>query len=195
MTKNNERKSMVKGMIIDTVNQSFEQFEIETSYTRSIDKAVKFATAQLNADKKPEIVITVQEIVNEKTQRKAWNNAALYLESETMTFSEDEAKEQAKENQTIVKGKLYVYFTNVFYYDVDTSEYGVKQFSWSTGRLETAKDARAMICMRFEEIEKQKPIAIDVYENQRGYKRSEMDAFYIIDNDRIERCYKVANED
>ena len=196
--KNNtaERKSTVKGIWANATTQEFNQFEIETEYTRSIEKAVKLASAIINPDNRPEIMVSVSEIVNEKAQRKVWNNTALYLEAREMCMTEAEALEMNDANELVIKGCLYNFETQIWAYNPITEEYVTKPFSWTTGANVTAKDARAMLAMRFEEMHKGfKVLGLNHWTTSKGYTKAQDDVWFVI-NEIIarERCIKEASE-
>lgn len=191
-----ERKSTVKGIWANAKTQEFNQFEIVTDYTRSIDKAVKLASEIINPDNDPAIMISVSEIVNEKAQRKVYDNAAMYLEAEQMCIDEEEAKEQCKENETIVKGFFYSYNTHVFYFDMNENEYKVAPFSWDSGANITARDCRAMLAMRFEETNKGcKVVAMHEWSNNKGFTKAQDTVWYILTPEQLETCTKDANDE
>lgn len=196
--KNNtaERKSIVKGIWANAKTQEFNQFEIETDYTRSIDKAIKLVTESINPDNDPSIMISVTEIVNEKTQRKVWNNTALYIEAREMCMTETEANEIYEDGEIVVKGYLYGFETQIWAYNPTSEEYVTQPFSWTTGANVTAKDARAMLAMRFEEMHKGfKVLGINHWSTSKGYTKAQDNVWFVIDADiAYERCIKEASE-
>ena len=190
-----ERKSIVKGIWANAQTQEFNQFEIETDYTRSIEKAVKLAKAIINPDNNPAIMVSVSDIVNEKASRKYYDNAAMYLEAAQMCIDEEEAKNECKENETIVKGFYYSYNTHVFYFDMNANEYKVAPFSWDSGANITARDCRAMLTMRFEETHNGcKVITMHEWGNSKGYTKSQDTVWYILTPEQLERCMKEESE-
>lgn len=192
-----ERKTLVKGMVADAQLKTFEAFEVETAYTRSLEKAVKFASAILNPDNEPHIMVSVSEIVNEKAQRKVWNNAALYLESREMCMTEEEANELREDGEIVVKGFLYSFNTNIWAYNTVTQEYVTEFYSWSGGNNSTAKDARAMLAMRYEEMHPNtRVIGMHMFETSKGYTKAQDDVWYVINKEyAYEHCMKQENED
>lgn len=189
---NEERKTLVKGMVADAQLKTFEAFEVETAYTRSIEKAVKFASAILNPDNEPHIMVSVSEIVNEKAQRKVWNNSALYLESREMCMSEDEANELREDDEIVVKGFLYIFNTNIWAYNIVTQEYVTEFYSWSSGNNSTAKDARALLAMRYEEMHPNtRVIGMHMFETPKGYTKAQYDVWFVINKEyAYEQCMK-----
>ena len=188
------RKTIVNGIWANAKTQEFNQFSVVTEYTRSTEKAVKLASAIINPDNDPAIMISVSELVQEKSARRYYDNAALYLEASQMCIDENEAKEQCKDGETIVKGLLYSYNTHVFYFDMDANEYKVTPFSWNSGANITAKDCREMLAMRFEETHKNcKVIAMHEWGNQRGYVKYQDTVWYILNAEQLEHCIKDEN--
>lgn len=195
---NEERKTLVKGMIADAQLKTFEAFEVETAYTRSLEKAVKFASAILNPDNEPHIMVSVSEIVNEKAQRKLWNNTALYLEARKMCMSEEEANDIREDDEIVVKGFLYTFYTNVWAYNIDTHEYITEFYSWSSGYNSTAKDARAVLAMRYEKMHPNtRVIGMHTFETSKGYTKAQDNVWYVINKEfAYEHCMKQEeNED
>ena len=192
-----ERKSTVKGVWIDLETHQFNEYEIVTDYTRSVDKAVKLASEQINPDNLPNIVVTVKEIVNEKQARKYYDNAAMYAEARDMCYGQAEAEDTVKENEIVVKGTLYEFDTNLFVYNIKTKEHEARKFHWSCGSNVTARDARAMLAMRYEELNPDyKVIAMNVWNNPKGYTKHETPVWFVIDKQTLqEHCMKEAKED
>lgn len=195
-TNNTERKSTVKGIWANAQTQEFHPFEIATDYTRSIEKAIKLVAASINPDNDPNIMISVTEIVNEKATRKVWNNAALYIEAREMCMTEAEALEINDANELVIKGHLYGFETQIWAYNPTTEEYITKPFSWTTGANVTAKDARAMLAMRFEEThEGYKVLGMNHWSTSKGYTKAQDDVWFVINEDVArERCVKEESE-
>lgn len=194
--KNNERKTTINGIWANAKTQEFNQFSVVTEYTRSTEKAVKLASAIINPDNDPAIMVSVSELVQEKKASKYFDNSALYLESDLMAFDENEARENCKDGQTVVKGTVYSYHTNVFYYDIKTGKYNAEPFYWSYGANVTAKDCRAMLAIRFEEMnENCKVIALDEWGTTKGYEKYQSTVWYVIDDEKLERCIKEENDE
>ena len=64
MKNTNERKSIIRGIIANPATKSFEEFEVETAYTRSEIKACELAREALNLENRA-IMVSVTEIINE----------------------------------------------------------------------------------------------------------------------------------
>lgn len=195
-TNNMERKSTIKGVWIDMQSQAFNEYEIETDYTRSLDKALKLAKEIINPDNNENIVVTVKEIVNEKAARRYYDNAAIYAEAREMCYGQAEAEDIAEEAETVVKGIVYEFDTNIFAYNTAAETYAAKAFHWSCGNNVTAKDARAMLAMRFEEINPDwRTIAMHVWGNTKGYVKRETQVWFVIDKQTLQdHCMKEDKE-
>ena len=194
-TNNTERKSTVKGVWIDMQTQAFNEYEIETEYTRSLDKAVKLANAIINPGNNPMIVVTVKEIVNEKAARRYYDNALLYAEARDMCMGQTEAEASVQEGEIIVKGTLYNFETQVFAYNLATQSYITRPFHWSCGNNVTARDARAMLAMRYEEMNPdERVICVHDWSTTKGYSKAQDDVWFVIDKEKARECMKEANE-
>ena len=193
---NNERKTTVKGIWANAKTQEFNQFSVVTEYTRSTEKAVKLARAIINPDNDSAIMVSVSELIQEKPSRLYYDNAAMYLEAEQMYMTEEEAKEQCKDGETIVKGQLYSYSTNIFYFDMNVNEYKVATFSWNSGGNITAKDCRAMLAMRFEDMHIGcKVIAMHEWGNSKCYVKHQCSVWYVLTPEQLKSCIKETGKD
>lgn len=195
-TNKAERKTTVKGIWANANTQEFNQFEVVTEYTRSTEKAVKLASEILNPDNDPAIMVSVSELIQEKAARKYYDNAAMYLTARQTCMTEEEAKEQCNEDETIVKGFFYTYHTCVFYFNTIENEYAVTPFTWTSGANSTARDCRAMLAMRFEEIYGGCKV-IDMHEwgTSKGYTKTQDTAWFILTPEQLERCLKKETKD
>lgn len=194
---NTERKSTVKGVWVNVETMERYEFTHEVEYVRTTNtaKALKLVSEIINPDNDPNIAITVQEIVNESATRKYYDNAAMYIEALQMCMSKEEAENELKEGEFIVKGTLYNFETQVFAYNLKTNEYVTKPFSWSCGNNVTARDARAMLMMRYEEThEGERVICIHDWSTSKGYSKAQDDVWFILNDETAQRCIKEDNE-
>lgn len=190
-----ERKSTVKGIWANAETQEFNPFEIETDYTRSIEKAVKLANAIINPDNNPFIMVSVSEIVNEKAARKYYDNASMYLEALQMCLSKEDAENEVKEGEFIVKGTVYNFETQVFAYNLESNSYITRPFSWSCGNNVTARDARAMLAMRYEEThQNERVICVHDWSTSKGYSKAQDEVWFILNDEIAQRCIKEDDE-
>lgn len=184
MTKANESKTermtKVAGAYVDMSGETLEkiEFEIEVPYARAEAKLIASVKKHFNLPATAGVAIT--NIEQPESTRKVYDMNLLYLSGAEMFHDESDAKERAKEiNGKCVAGVLYDYETQVFWYDVETEEYGTEKFYWTTGYNCTAQDARAMLRMRFEEMNGKKPIELNAWGNQKGYKKHETPIYYV----------------
>ena len=92
MTKRFEnKKTVVRGFIINLANGTSEPFELETDYTRTLEKAAKMLNA--NAPKGFQYVAT--ELVNEKSEPIVYDVSALVNNSVFQSNTEETAKQYA----------------------------------------------------------------------------------------------------
>ena len=116
------RKSIVKGSFIDIDTQEFTPFEIETEYTRSIEKAVKLVK-EMEGITDNNIVIAVSEIINEKPAAVKYNNGKVY-ELARATFPEkEEAEAEVAENETVIAIPWYEYEAQFWGYNSISNQY------------------------------------------------------------------------
>lgn len=193
MTKNNESKNermtKLQGVYVDMFSSELEkvEFEIEIPYARAEKKQIDAVKKHFGLSESAGVVIT--SVIQPETERKIYDTGLLYLSGAEMFQDEDEAKERAKEiHGKCVAGKLYEYETHVFWFDIEENEYGVTDFDYQTGYNCTAQDARAMLYMRFEEIYRRKPIAMHVFENQRGFIKHEYTTYYVGSTELFADC-------
>lgn len=189
-TRNDGRMTHVSGIIANMQEQTFTTFECDVPYARSNDKLAKSVREVMQLD--DACMVSISEIVQTEKERKIYDTGLLYLSGAEMFLEEDEAKERAKEiHGKCVAGKLYEYRTHVFWFDIEENEYGVTDFDYQTGYNCTAQDARAMLYMRFEELYERKPIAMHVFENQRGFIKHEYTTYYVGSAELFADCERV----
>ena len=123
MTKRYEnRKTLVKGTFIDMETQEFTPFEIETEYTRSIEKAVKMVE-EISGIENHNPVVFVNELVNEKPAAIKYNNGKVY-ELARATYTEEEyANNEVSENETVVAIPWYEYEAQFWGYNSISDQY------------------------------------------------------------------------
>ena len=146
-SKNNERKSVVKGFKVSINNGELENkpFEIETEYTRTPEKARKFVAAILETDVN---FIIVTEIINEKREAVKYNVEALLMDGFTPSYVELEKRDEF----TIIKTNVFIYTADVFGYDADDNPFGDHYETTETAQSFTKVDARASVRMEYESI-------------------------------------------
>ena len=192
-----ERKSMVKGVWVNVETMERNEFSYEVEYVRTTNtaKALKLVSELINPDNDPNIAITVQEIVNESTTRKYYDNATMYVEALQMCMTREDAENELKEGEFIVKGTLYNFETQVFAYNLKANAYVTEPFSWSCGNNVTARDARAMLAMRYEEINPdERVICVHDWNTSKGYSKAQNDVWFILNDEIAQRCIKEDSE-
>lgn len=144
--KNENRTSTVKGIIANPQTQTFEQFEIETAYTRSAVKAVEMAREILNLD--AAVMISVTEIVNQPVVKVQYDAQSLIENMRELALSESDAKEIAQDGDQIIPFEMFKYTGQIW--AVNGEEYTTEEYTtWSTVK-HTKVDARAWLKMCYE---------------------------------------------
>lgn len=144
--KNESRTSTVKGIIANPQTQTFEQFEIETAYTRSAVKATEMAREILDLD--PTVMVSVTEIVNKPLVKVQYDAQSLIENMRESFANQDEAENAAEENETVIPYELYMYSCQIW--AVGGEEYVTEFVHYFSTVKHTKVDARAFIKMRYE---------------------------------------------
>lgn len=145
--KNENRTSTVKGIIANPQTQTFEQFEIETAYTRSAVKAVEMAREILNLDNS--VMVSVTEIINQPIVKVQYDAQSLIENMRESFENQEEAENAAAENETVIPYELYMYSSQIW--AVAGEEYATKFVRYFSTVKHTKVDARAFIKMRYEQ--------------------------------------------
>lgn len=181
MTKRNEnRKSTVKGIIANPETQTFEAFEIETPYTRSIPKAAEMARKVLNLE--DGVMVSVTEIHNEALKPVIYDSQEVFDEMVADYETKEEAEENCNELCTVIPYTMYQYEAQVWLFDGD--KYATEFFSDNSPMKFGKVDTRGFIRMAAESFFDSKVIGIH------DDKRYEEKRFAIVENDRLEFCIK-----
>lgn len=143
-TTNNERKTVVKGFWFDA-DMNKNAFEVETEYTRSDDKARKFAAKALNVN--PNMVI-VTEYTNEKPEKANYNIEAILMDGYRPLYETE--KPETREDETAIKATVYVYSADVFGYNEFDEPIAAHYETYETAQSFTKVDARASVRMEYE---------------------------------------------
>ena len=181
MTKRNEnRKSTIKGIIANPQTQTFEAFEIETPYTRSIPKAAEMAREILNLE--DGVMVSITEIHNEALKPVVYDSQAVFDEMIADYETKEKAEKNCNELSTVVPYTMYKYKAQVWLFNGDeyTTEFFVDQSPMKFGKVDT----RGFIRMAAEQFFESKVIGIH------DDNRYEEKRYAIVENDRLEFCIK-----
>ena len=147
MTKRNfeERKSVIRGQIIDAVEFKFDTFEIETEYTRSETKAANLAMDALGLDPK-RYMIRVTEIVNEAVKPVVYDAQSLI--DFAVAVYDYEIDAEPTETQVVIPFTVHCYSAQVWAVSGEdyTTEYHEYETTVKLGKV----DARAAVKMNYE---------------------------------------------
>ena len=174
--KNENRTSTVKGIIANPQTQTFEQFEIETAYTRSAVKAVEMAREILNLDNS--VMISVTEIVNQPLVKVQYDAQSLIENMRESFGNQEEAESAAEENESVIEYELYAYSGQIW--AVAGEEYVTEFVRYFSTVKHTKVDARAFIKMRYEQ-ENDSAQVIGIH----GDERKEQKQFAVIGNEQL----------
>ena len=174
--KNENRTSTVKGIIANPQTQTFEQFEIETAYTRSAVKAVEMAREILNLDNS--VMSSVTEIVNQPLVKVQYDAQSLIENMRESFGNQEEAESAAEENESVIKYELYAYSGQIW--AVAGEEYVTEFVRYFSTVKHTKVDARAFIKMRYEQ-ENDSAQVIGIH----GDERKEQKQFAVIGNEQL----------
>lgn len=187
MTKNNkrfaDRETVVKGFIINTATQEFTPFEETISYARSTQKAVELVREKMQLDNDPNIIVTVNEIVNEAPKQIKYNDGKVYELAITYTDDENEAQKLATENNAVVrKIAWYKIDGQVWYTNID-GQYFTCYFEDTTPINMTKCDARAFVALGFE-MAYDNCTCIGIH----NVKKRALDLYCVIDENELAKC-------
>lgn len=160
--KNENRTSTVKGIIANPHTQTFEQFEIETAYTRSAVKAVEMAREALNLDKS--VMVSVTEIVNQPIAKVQYDAQSLIENMRESFENQAEAEKATAENEQVIAYEIYLYSGQIW--AVSGEEYATEFVRYFSTVKHTKVDARAFIKMRFEQ-ENENAFVIGIHGDER----------------------------
>ena len=160
------RKSIVRGQIIDTKECTFEDFEVETSYTRSDVKAASLALETLALDAS-RYMVKVNEIVNESVKPIIYDAQDLFERAAQIWISEDEF--EIADGFKVVPFANYIYTCQVWVIHKD-GEYETSEFEYEA-RVKLGKvDTRAALVMNHE-LENPNYKVIGIHADKREEKR------------------------
>lgn len=174
--KNENRTSTVKGIIANPQTQTFEQFEIETAYTRSAVKAVEMAREILNLD--PTVMVSVTEIVNQPLVKVQYDAQSLIENMRESFGNQEEAENAAAENETVIPYELFMYSGQIW--AVAGEEYETEFARYFSTIKHTKVDARAFIKMRYEQ-ENESAQVIGIH----GDERKEQKRYAVISDEQL----------
>lgn len=174
--KNENRTSTVKGIIANPQTQTFEQFEIETAYTRSAVKATEMAREALNLD--PAVMVSVTEIVNQPLVKVQYDAQSLIENMRESFENQEEAEKAAAENETVIAYELFMYSGQIW--AVAGEEYVTEFVRYFSTVKHTKVDARAFIKMRYEQ-ENESAQVIGIH----GDERKEQKRFAVISEENL----------
>lgn len=178
---NENRKSTVKGIIANTEKQTFENFEIETPYTRSNSMAIKYAKEAMKLD--DNALVSIVEIINKPFKRPIYDAGKLIENAIEFFDDETDAKNAASDSVSVIKVTDYVYSGQVWAI-LDSGEY-YTEFIKDASPVKFGKvDTRGFIKMRAEKRLSGKVIGVH------GDKREVRFQFITIENDALEKCVK-----
>lgn len=174
--KNENRTSTVKGIIANPQTQTFEQFEIETAYTRSTVKAVEMAREIMNLD--PAVMVSVTEIVNQPLVKVQYDAQSLIENMRESFENQEEAENAAAENESVIGYELYLYSGQIW--AVASEEYVTEFVRYFSTVKHTKVDARAFIKMRYEQ-ENESAQVIGIHADE----RKEQKRFAVISDEQL----------
>ena len=184
MTKNNkrfaDRETVVKGFIINTATQEFTPFEETISYARSAQKAVELVREKMQLDNDPNIIVTVNEIENEKPKPIKYNESKIYDFSIAHYQDKEDAEAQLSDGYEVKEIRWFEY--EAAYWAVNGEEY-VTDFVHDESPISFTKvDMRAFLVMSAEQLTGFKVIGIHD-ETKRETKR-----YCVIETANLEKC-------
>ena len=141
----NERKSIIRGTIIDTKECTFEPFEVETEYTRSEIKAAGLALEVLNLDAN-RYMVKVNEIVNEAV--KPINYDAKSLIDFAIAIYDYDNDAEPTESQIVIEFVKYIYTGQIW--AVSGEDYTTESWEYESTVKLGKVDTRAAIAMNYE---------------------------------------------
>ena len=106
------KKTVVRGFIINLANGTSEPFELETDYTRTLEKAAK----QLNANAPEGFQYVATELVNEKAEPIVYDASLLMNYAKFDSIEEESANEFAESllHGTVRKAANWLYHGDVW---------------------------------------------------------------------------------
>lgn len=184
MTKNNNRfanrETVVKGFIINTATQEFTPFEETISYTRSAQKAVELVREKMQLDNDPNIIVTVNEIVNEAPKPIKYNEGKIYDFSIAQYEEKEDAEKQLSDGYEVKEIRWFEY--EAAYWATNGEEY-ITDFVHDESPIGFTKvDMRAFLVMSAEQLTGFKVIGIH-NETKRETKR-----YCVIETTNLEKC-------
>lgn len=145
--KNENRKSTVKGILANTKEQTFEQFEIETEYTRSNVKAAELVREAMKLD--DFVLVSVMEIVNEPVKKIEYDAQSLTEFASEIFTDEEEANKFAEANNCeLVKFERFTYTAQIW--AVIGEEYKTEFHTYVSCVKLGKVDTRAALVMNYE---------------------------------------------
>lgn len=170
MTKNakrfENRETTVKGFIINTATQEFTPFEEVVSYVRSAQKAVELVREKMQLDDNPQIIVTVNEIINEAPKPIKYNDSKIYDLCYNHFDSEEYAKEVSEIDKTEYRAITW-YEISCYVWAIDANgEYLTEFYADETPVNMTKVDQRDFMRMSYEDFSGNKVIGIHATEKK-----------------------------
>ena len=145
MKNTNERKSIIRGIIANPATKSFEEFEVETAYTRSEIKACELAREALNLENRA-IMVSVTEIINEAVKPIVYDAQSLIDFADAVYDYDNDA--EPTETQTVVEFVKYIYTAQIW--AVSGEDYTTESWEYESTVKLGKVDTRAAIAMNYE---------------------------------------------
>ena len=143
MKNTNERKSIIRGFMANPYTKTFDEFEIETAYTRSLTKAVEFAREELALDN--DVMLSVTEIINEPVKAVEYDAQSL---CEFATAIDNRNDFEPTETQIVIPFTAYVYSGQIW---ANSGEDYTTEFYEVERNIKLTKvDQRAAVAMAYE---------------------------------------------
>lgn len=143
MKNTNERKSIIRGFMANPYTKTFDEFEIETAYTRSLTKAVEFAREELALDK--DVMLSVTEIINEPVKAVEYDAQSL---CDFATAIDNHDDFEPTETQTVIPFTAYIYSGQIW--AVSGEDYTTEHYEVERNIKLTKVDQRVAVAMAYE---------------------------------------------
>lgn len=186
MTKNNkrfaDRETVVKGFIINKATQEFTPFEENISYARSTQKAVELVREKMQLDNNPNIIVTVDEIVNEAPKPIKYNESKIYDLCYNHYDNEDEAKNAAEIDNTEYRAITWYEISCQVWAIDENGAYFTEFYADETPVNMTKVDQRDFMRMSYEDFSGNKVIGIHATE------KKPVSIHCVITAENLEKC-------
>lgn len=182
MKKFENRETVVKGFIINTVEQTFTPFEETTSYVRSTDKAIEKIRELMHIENSPEIVVTVNEVINEKAKPIKYNDGKIYDLCYNY-MNDKEAAEAAAEVDGNICKKISWYEYSCQYWAIDSDgNYHTDYFADNSPLNMTKCDMRAFLKIACEDYIGMQVLALH------NCEKVETNLYCLITRENLDKC-------